>query len=414
MTSRKQLILAAALVLAAIAATAVLTGSSGAPKRAVAGHNHSAMGAKGGDRPVKLPESMERRIGVTYAAATEERLARDVDAVGTVTYDERRLVSLNPKIDGWVEELLVDYTGARVRRGQPMLRIYSPSMVAAQEELLLARRLRDRTRAAPDSRAAANAEALLEAARRRLAYWDVPEDEIRRIEESGETRKGLLLRAPATGVVVEKHAQEGARIVPGAALYHIADLSTVWVEAEVFERDISLVHRGQEALVSLDAYPGETFRGRVTYVYPTVSVEARTGRIRVELPNQDGRLKPGMYASVHLSTAPTGRSVTVPRTAVLNTGERSLVFVRASDGTLVPREVRTGLASGDRVAVLEGVAPGDTVVASAAFLIDAESSLGAAMKAMQMKGASQGNTGHTLDDAGAPPPAAGHAGHGAG
>lgn len=387
MSPRRQLVLATVLVLGAAAVTLTVTGGTDAPTPAAAGHDHAAMGAKSESTKVDLPPVLERRIGVAYANATEEALTRDVDAVGTVTYDERRLVSLNPKIDGWVDGLLVDYTGAAVRRGQPMLRIYSPALVAAQEELLLARRLRDRTRASPDSRAAANAETLLEAARRRLSYWDVSEDEVRRIEETGEPRRGLLLRAPASGIVVEKHAQEGARVVPGAPLYHIADLSVVWVEAEVFEKDLSLVHRGQEARVTLDAYPSDSFSGRVTYVYPTVSVETRTGRIRLELPNPDGRLKPGMYAHVRL-TAPAGPPVvTVPREAVLNTGERSVVFVRGADGELAPREVRTGLASGERIAVRAGLRPGETVVSSAVFLIDAESNLGAAMQAMMKEAA---------------------------
>lgn len=402
MTSRRQLVLAAALVAGALAVTLAMTAGGERSEADGEGHDHAAMAAGGEERPVRLSEEMRRRIGVTFAEAVEETLTREVRAVGTVTYDERRLVSLNPKIEGWVEQLFVDYTGARVRRGQPMLRVYSPAMVAAQEELLLARRLLDRTADAPDTRAAANAEALLEAARRRLAYWDVPEDEIRRIEETGEPRKALMLRAPASGVVVEKHAQEGARVMPGTPLYHIADLSTVWVEAEVFERDLSLVREGQEATVALEAYPGETFAGLVTYVYPTVSMEARTARVRLEIPNAGGLLKPGMYATVRLSAPAAGPAVTVPRTAVLNTGERSIVFVRRAGGALAPREVRTGLTAGDRVAVLEGLEAGETVVSSAAFLIDAESSLGAAMRAMGTSGDTAAGDGDE------------HAGHGGG
>lgn len=395
MTSLRKLFLAAALVLAALAATILLTAGGEPVASTAGGHDHASMGAADDATPVRLPEEMRRRIGVTYATASEERLSREVRAVGTVTYDETRLVSLNPKIDGWVDRLFVDYTGAPVRRGQPMLRLYSPAMVAAQEELLLARRLLDRTRRTPESRAAANAEQLLAAARRRLSYWDVSEADVRRIEEAGRPSKSLTLRAPASGVVVEKHAQEGSRVVPGTPLYHIADLSSVWLEAEVYEKDLSLVRPGGEGLVTLEAYPGETFSGRVSYVYPTVSMGTRTGRVRLELPNPDGRLKPGMYATVRLSAPVAELRVTVPRTAVLETGERSLVFVRAPDGSLVPREVRTGLASGDRVVVLEGLDAGDTVVSSAAFLIDAESSLGAAMKALgTQEPATEATSGH--------------------
>lgn len=387
MTGRNQMLLAGAMVLGAVGLTYGLTRGDGPQAESAGGHDHAAMTAGADERPVRLSDEMKDRIGVTYATAKEESLQLRVRAVGTVTYDERRLVSLNPKIEGWVEQLFVDYTGAEVRRGQPMLSIYSPAMVAAQEELLLASQLVERTSGAPESRAAENAQSLLEAARRRLAYWDVSAEEIRRVEESGMPQKGLILRAPASGVVVEKHAQAGARIMPGIPLYHIADLSSVWIEAEVFEKDLSLVHEGQAANVSLEAYPGEVFTGKVTYVYPTVSMEARTGRVRLEIPNPDGRLKPGMFANVRLDAPPTAVEVTVPRTAVLNTGERSVVFVRDESGALVPRGVRTGLGSGDRVQILDGLVAGETVVSSAAFLIDAESSLGAAMQSMERDGA---------------------------
>lgn len=409
MTSRGQIALAAVLVLGAGAVTLAMTDGQTPAARSGDGHDHAAMAAAAEERPVRLSDEMRGRIGVTYAEALEEAVTREVRAVGTVTYDERRLVSLNPKIEGWVEEIFVDYTGAEVQRGQPMLRVYSPAILAAQEELLLARRLVDRTRDAPGTRAASNAADLLEAARRRLAYWDVPDDEIRRVEETDGPRKALLLRAPASGVVVEKHAQAGARVIPGNPLYHIADLSSVWVEAEVFEKDLSLVERGQSARVSLEAYPGESFPGRVTYVYPTVSMESRTARVRLEIPNPDGRLKPGMYATVRLRAPAAGPSVTVPRSAVLNTGERSVVFVRSSDDALVPREVRTGLTSGDRIVVVEGLEAGETVVASAAFLIDAESSLGAAMKAMGSDAPAAGS-----GDAPAGSGDGDHAGHGEG
>lgn len=410
MTSQRQIVLAAALVVGAAGLAVALTRGEAAGPGAGGGHDHAAMSAADEQRPVRLTREMERRIGVTYATAEEGSLERRVRAVGTVTYDERRLVSLNPKIEGWVEELFVDYTGARVEKGDPMLRLYSPELVAAQEELLLARRLKDRTERVPASRADENAAALLEAARRRLAYWDVPEDEIRRLEATGEPRKGLLLRAPASGVVVEKHAQEGARVVPGAPLFHVADLSTVWLEAEVFEKDLSLIRGGEPAAVSLEAYPGETFEGRVTYVYPTVSMETRTGRIRLEMSNPDGRLKPGMYATVRLVVPARRSAVTVPQTAVLNTGERSLVFVRREDGALVPREVVTGLAADDRLEVLEGLRAGETVVSSSAFLIDAESSLGAAMQAMADSGGTD-HEGHGDGGPAADAVPAGSAGH---
>lgn len=381
---RAQWILAAGLVGGALAITLVVTGAAdGEPEAGgTEGHDHSAMTAAGEARPVRLDERSAERIGVTYATATVGPMDRTVRAVGAVTYDETRLVDVNPKVAGWVERLHVDFTGAEIRRGQPLLEVYSPALVSAQEELVLARRLTER--AAADSRAATNARELLEAARRRLAYWDIPADEIRRIEESGVADKALVLRAPASGIVVEKNVVEGGQIGPGAAVFRIADLSRVWVEAEAFEKDLGLLRLGQEGRVVFEAFPGETFRGRLTYVYPTVSVEARTGRVRLELANPGLRLKPGMYAEIRVDVPGVReRALQVPRTAVLNTGERSVVFVRHTDGTLVPHEVRTGLAAGDRVEILSGVEAGDVVVSSAAFLIDAESNLGSAMESME-------------------------------
>lgn len=399
MTSRKQWIVAGALVVGAATATFLLSAAGDdAEASALGGHDHGAMTAVAESRPVRLDERSSERIGVTYATATLAPLDRTVRAVGTVAYDETRLVDVNPKIEGWVERLAVDFTGAHVRRGQPLLEVYSPALVSAQEELILARRLADR--AAIDSRAATNARELLEAARRRLSYWDIPGDEIRRIEESGVADKALVLRSPASGIVVEKNVVEGGRIGPGATVFRIADLSRVWVEAEVFERDLSLLRIGQEAIVTFEGFPGETFRGRVTYVYPTVSMEARTGRVRLELANPELRLKPGMYAEIRVDVPRVrDRTLQVPRTAVVNTGERSVVFVRHTDGTLVPHEVTTGLAAGDRIEILSGVEPGDRVVSSAAFLIDAESNLGSVMEGMETdspkaRGAAPTDTGH--------------------
>jgi Cu(I)/Ag(I) efflux system membrane fusion protein len=271
-------------------------------------------------------------------------------------------------------------------------------LVAAQEELILARRLADEASSGGGERATANARDLLESARRRLSYWDIPEAQIRQIEETGTPQKTLVLNSPANGIVVEKMVVEGARIMPGMDVYRIADLSRVWVEGEVFEKDLSLVRLGQEATVSFEAYPGDVFTGRITYVYPTVSVESRTGRIRIELANADQRLRPGMYARVELESAPGREALMIPRSAVHFTGERSLVFVRGADGVLNHREVTTGLVANGYIEVLAGLAEGDVVVSSANFLIDAEANMGSSMPGMEM---GQDSTG---GDAGGMPP----------
>jgi RND family efflux transporter MFP subunit len=385
MSTRNQIILALSLAVGAVVVVAAFgsgqegQGGGGDPME---GHDHSAMAAADEAQPVQLDAEASRRIGVTYATVTRGSLPRTVRSVGFVTYDETRLATVNPKIDGWVERLFVDFNGAPVRAGQPLMEVYSPALVTAQEELLLARRLMDETRAAGGVRSVERAEELLAAARRRLAYWDVSDDEIRAIEERGSVTKTLTLRAPAGGIVIEKDVVAGVRIMPGMNLYRIADLSRVWVNAEVFEKDLSLVQDGQHAMVSFEAYPGETFHGSVTYVYPTVSSSARTGRVRLELSNPDLKLKPGMYAQVDLHGPPIEDALLVPRSAVLQTGERSVVFHSMPDGQLHPMDVVTGIGSGDQIQILSGVREGHVVVASATFLIDAESNLGSAMAAM--------------------------------
>jgi len=407
MNKRKQIVLSLSLVgasLVAVAAFAVVGGDPGT-NQMPDGHNHAAMTAASGEalRPVRLDPEEARRIGVTYATATRKPFARDITTVGNVTFDETRLKNVNPKIEGWIEDLYIDFTGAAVRVGQPLFSLYSPMLVSAQEELILAKRLVDEAAAGGGERAAVNARELLESARRRLRYWDIPEATIRKIEDSGAPQKTIVLNSPADGIVVEKMAVEGARIMPGMDVFRIADISTVWVEGEVFEKDLSLVHLGQTAHITFEAYPGETFTGTVTYLYPTVSVAARTGRVRIELRNPKLRIKPGMYARVHLAARSDRDALVIPRSAVHITGQRALVFVRAADGTLQPREIMIGLVAGSDIEVLGGLAEGEVVVTSANFLIDAEANMGTAMEPMTGGGGSEGEV--------APPPASGHSGH---
>jgi Cu(I)/Ag(I) efflux system membrane fusion protein len=346
------------------------------------GHDHAAMSGAGDTlalNPVQLSTGAARSIGVTFAQVARRAIHREVRTVGTVAYDERRLANLNPKIEGWVERLYVDFTGAPVRKGQPLLELYSPMLVSAQEELILARRLADE---ATGERALRNARTLLESARRRLAYWDIPAEQIARIEQSGTPTKTLTLRSPASGIVVEKNVVEGGRIMPGMDVFKIADLSTVWVEGEVFEKDLTLVTEGQTAEVTFESYPGEVFKGVIAYVYPSVSANSRTGQVRIELVNPALRLRPGMYASIRLAAPGLAQALAIPRTAVLFTGERAVVFVRHENGVLVPHEVVTGLVAGPDIEILAGLEEGQEVVTSASFLIDAESNLGASMAGM--------------------------------
>jgi Cu(I)/Ag(I) efflux system membrane fusion protein len=385
MNTRKQAIVSGAILGAAVLAVggyALLDGGREAAARP-AGHDHGAMAAAGEARPVRLDADAARRIGVTYATAEIRPVRVTLQTVGSVTYDETRQAIVNPRIEGWIERLYVDFTGAPVTRGQPLMEVHAPMLVAAQEELLLARRLVDQTAAAGGSEAAvANARELLEAARRRLRSVDVAPAEIERLERTGTVRRTVTIRAPASGVVVEKTAVAGGRVMPGMDLFRIADLSRVWIDGQVFEKDMGVVRAGQHARVTFEAYPGEGFDAVVSYVHPSVALESRTGRIRLALANPGGRLKPGMYARVELEAGPAREALVIPRSAVHTTGERSLVFVRAADGSLAHREVVPGRVSGTEVEVLSGLAAGETVVASANFLIDAESSMGGAMEGM--------------------------------
>ena len=386
MKTRNQIFMAIIFVLVAVGAVAVYGMGGKAPEGAqtpAEGHDHSTMAAGADEaQPVSLSAEASRRIGVTYATVTKGSLPRTVRTVGFVTYDETRLATVNLKIDGWVEKLFVDFTGAPVQAGQPLLEVYSPGLVTAQEERLLAKNLLRQTEESGGVRSRENAEELLAAARRRLTYWDIPEEEIRAIEERGTITKTLTIHSPATGIVVEKNVVEGGRIMAGMDLYRIADLSRVWIEVELFEKDISLIGEGEHGMVSFEAYPGEMFHGSVTYVYPTISASSRTGKVRLELSNPGLKIKPGMYAQVELQGSPLEETLLVPRTAVLQTGERTMVFHRMSNGQLHPMEVVTGLSSGDQIQILSGLTEGTVVVSSATFLIDAESNLGAAMAGM--------------------------------
>ena len=350
-------------------------------KPVAAEHAHGPVAASRGGEPVVLSADAANRIGVTYTTVIAGPLTREVRTVGQVTFDETRVKAIAPKIDGWVERLYVDFTGQSVATGAPLLEIYSPMLVTAQEELLLAKRLAtDVAAGTPD--AVRSADELLRSARRRLAYWDIPEQEIAAIERTNEVRRTLTLRAPVGGVVVEKAVLSGQRIMAGETLYRVADLSVVWVEGEVFEQDLAAVRGGLPVTAEFEAFPGEQWGGRITYVYPTLNSETRTARVRVEMANPGRRLKPGMYATFLFTSPRHGGALSVPRSAVLSTGERSLVFVRRADGRLEPRTVRIGPAFGDRIEVLAGLAAGETVVTSATFLIDAESNLGSALGGM--------------------------------
>ena len=335
----------------------------------------------GGDGTVQLTADQLSQFGITFGTVDMRMLENEVRTVGVVTFDETRIAQVAPKFGGFVERLHVDFTGQPVRRGQPLLEVYSPELVAAQEELLVARRLERTMDESTVPGVPAGSSNLLAAARRRLRLWDISEAQIEEILRTGEVRRTLTLHAPASGVVVEKNVVDGQAIQAGQTLYTIADLSEVWIDAELREADAGNVREGSGATIELAAFPGRPFKGRVEYVYPTLQEVSRTLRARVAVANSEGRLKPGMYATVRITT-PTRRALTVPASAVIRTGERSMVFVDMGGGSLMPHEVETGRTGEAYVEILSGVEPGQRVVTSAQFLLDSESNLAEVMKAM--------------------------------
>ncbi len=325
-----------------------------------------------GKSPIRLTARQAALAGVTFAVAREAPIARTVRAVAMVVPDERTLGIINARISGWVEKLYVNETGTHIEKGERLFELYAPDLVTAQEELLLARQLT--TTVGGDS--------LMSAARRRLALWNVPEETIADIERSGRVRRRITIRSPYRGHVLEKKIIEGQMIRTGDRLFKIADLSTVWIEPAIFEQDIAFVRQGQRAKITLDALPGRTFVGRVTFVHPTLDMGTRTLRVRVEVPNERLDIKPMMYGTVEVESE-IAQGVVVPLTAILPTGDRDLAFVMR-DGGVIPTDVTVSARGDSKIIVTSGIAPGDTVVASATFLFDSESSLAAAMQGIML------------------------------
>ena len=333
-------------------------------------------GVPDGFSVVRVPLERRQEIGVTTARVERRSLGGSIETNGVVAEDEGRVHAVNAKFSGYIEKLFVDRTGQSVRKGQPLLSIYSPDLVATEHEYLVALENARALSASSSTDATAGARALLEATRQRLRLWDIPDSEIDRIERTRQVSKDLFLPSPVSGVVLKKDALPGMAITAGMPLYTIADLSTVWVLADVYQSETGAVAVGNPTQVTASFLSGETFRGRVDFVYPTLSEDTRTLKVRVVLPNPKGSLKPGMY--VRVSLLGKGREgLAVPRSALMPTGERQIAFVETSPGVYAPREVKTGAQGRDFVEVLSGLTEGETVVTSANFLIDSESRIGA-------------------------------------
>ncbi|HWO99699.1 MAG TPA: efflux RND transporter periplasmic adaptor subunit [Methylococcus sp.] len=346
-----------------------------------------------------------QRLGVKTEPVRYAEIAQTVRSVGVVEADERRLHDVTLRFDGYVERLYVNTTGQAVTRGQPLFELYSPDLLATQREYLSARN----AQSALSSREAgihSGMKDLAASSLERLRLWGIAESDLTLLEQRGQVLHTLIVRSPTSGVVLEKTVVAGRRVVAGDVLFKIADLSTVWILAQVYEQDIGRIEPGQTVRATLDAYPGRVFDGKVGFLYPTLDPETRTARVRIELPNPRCLLKPMMYAHVAIDTQ-AHRTLTVPRSAVLETGRRTLVLVERGEGRFEPRPVRLGLRGEEMVEILQGLREGERVVVSANFLIDAESNLKTAIGSFGPAGSSvEGGI------SSGPPPANGHADHG--
>ena len=332
-----------------------------------------------GRAPVQLTEDGVRLAGVQTAPAVEGRLARTIRTVGTVTADERRIQHFHTRVSGWVETLHVNFTGQFVKQGQPVISIYSPELLASQEEFLRAREAATRFAASDLPEVRKGGEELLAAARRRLRLFDVPEEFIAELERTGEPQRAVTLVAHSSGYVTSKGVFQGQQVDPGMMdLFTITDLSHVWIDADFYESEAGLLRFGQPAQLALSYEPAVRLTARIAYIYPTLNPDTRTVKVRFDFANSDMKLKPGMFADVELDTEGSS-GVVIPDSAVIDTGERQIVFVGTGGGRFEPRQVRLGVRSEGRALVLSGVAAGEQVVVKANFLLDSESQLRAAL-----------------------------------
>jgi RND family efflux transporter MFP subunit len=338
-------------------------------------------GAVPGRSSVALSSERRALLGVRSEAVREGRIDRTIRTVGRVAVDERRLAHVHAKFEGYVERLYVDFTGKFVKQGDPLLSLYSPELIATQQEYLLALRAQKALGASQIPSVAQGGASLAEAARERLRLWDISEADIAGIERTGTVRRAFDLHAEVSGFVTVKNVAQGMRVMPADTIFEIADLSRVWVLADVYESDLRSVRLGMPATVTLPYQAGREWRGQVSNIAPILDGATRTVKVRIDVANQGGALKPDMFGDVVLRVE-EGSGLIVPDSAVIDTGDRRLVFLDRADGTIEPREIEVGAKLADGYQVLRGLAKGDRVVTSANFLLDSESSLKAALAAL--------------------------------
>ena len=337
---------------------------------------------------VHLSDTKRQLVGVTTVAVVRQAMSKKIRTVGIVKPDETNLRTVNAKIGGWIEQLYVDFEGAPIRRGQPMLTIYSPELLQTQEEYLAALQIQEELQHSEFVEVQRTGQQLVAAAERRLRLWDIPEKDIARLRKTGETRRTMTLYAPYTGIVLERMVEVGTEIKPGMPLFKISDLSRLWIEADIYEKDIADVRNGQAVTITFDAYPGKEWTGTIEYTYPYLDGRTRTMKARIALKNPGLSIKPEMYAQIQIDL-PLGDVLAIPMQSVIDTGERKVVYVETDTGMYTPQQIKTGKDNGSVVEVLEGLSEGEQIVERGLFMIDSESRLRA-----KISGASTGHTGH--------------------
>lgn len=325
---------------------------------------------------VEIPVEKQQLMGVKTMVVEPKQVQKSVRTVGRIEYDEKRLSTINTKFEGWVEKLYVDYTGRYVEKREPLAEIYSPELLATQMEFINLLKWSESKSGQTeiDRMITADARAVIEAAKQRLRLWDITEEQIKKIEETKRPIKTLTIYSPVSGYVSQKSVLQGMRVMPGEKLFDIVDLSTVWIIADVYEYELPLIDVGQEAEISLSYMPGKVFKSKIEFVYPSLSKDTRTAKIRFSLPNKDGQLKPQMFTEVTIKRN-LGRRLIIPEEAVIDTGTRQIVYVDKGDGYFEPRQILPGLKADGSVEVLKGLKAGERIAVSGNFLIDSEARL---------------------------------------
>ncbi|MER3447748.1 MAG: hypothetical protein C4291_13345 [Candidatus Dadabacteria bacterium] len=328
---------------------------------------------------IEINPQKQQLIGIKTGEVSLRKLVRNIRTVGIVEVDERKIDYVHVKFSGWIKDMPV-YEGQYVKRGDPLFTVYSPDLVSSEEEYLIALKANDDLGKSPFSEISSGASSLLEATRKRFQLWDIPENELKRVEKTGKPITYMTIYSHMNGYITKRMMFPGMHISEGENVVQIADLSTVWVIADVYEYELPLIKEGDTATLEFSYYPSETFIGNVMYIYPTVDTTTRTAKVRFEFPNPGNKLKPGMYTNVTLQTD-LGERLSVAEDAVIDTGERKFVFIASGDGYFEPREVKVGQKTEGYYEVVDGLKAGEKVVRSAVFLVDSESRLKAALQA---------------------------------